>query len=120
MRHLRRLRHDRQAQPIRDRPRQHGAVGIAGLLAEQDEVGGLALERLREDGARRDEIGTAGGVVADEHRAVRAHRERLAQRVLRLCRPHRDEDDLALAAGVLQPKRLLDGVCVKRVERPFP
>ena len=59
----------------------------------------------------------AAAVVGDEHRAVGAHRQRLAQRVGRLRRAHRDEDDLALAAGVLEPQRLLDGVRVERVQR---
>ena len=119
MRHLRGLRDDRQPQPVRDGGPEDGAVGVVRLLAEQDQIGALALERLRERRAGGDEIGAGRPLVGDEHRAVGTHREGLAQGVLRLRRAERDEDDLALAAGVLQTEGLLDRVGVKRVERPL-
>src|SRR5205823_8426700 len=60
--------------------------------------------------------GARGGGVGDEHGAIGAHRERLAQRVERLLRPERDGDDLG--AGVaLEAQRLLDRVRVEVVER---
>jgi hypothetical protein len=39
---------DRASEPISDRGPEDGAVGVARLLAEQDEVHALALERGRE------------------------------------------------------------------------
>ena len=120
MRQLGRLRHDRQAEAVCNGGPQHRAVGVGGLLAEQDEVRALTLERLRERVARGDEVGSRAAFVADEHGAVGAHRERLAQRVLRLRRAERDEHDLALAGRVLQAERLLDRVRVEGVQRTFP
>ena len=115
-RELHRLRDDRPAEPLGDRRPEDGAVGVGGLLAEQDEVGVLLLERRREQPARRDEVGARGRVVGDEHGAVGAHRERLAQRVERLLRPERDGDDLGVGVA-LEAQRLLDRVRVEVVER---
>ena len=112
------LRDDGAAQPLGDRGPEHGAVGVGGLLAEEHEVGALALERLREDRARRDEIRARGARVGDEHGAVGAHRERLAERVGGLLGPERDDDDLGVGVA-LEPQRLLDGVRVEVVERPL-
>ena len=110
------LRDHRPLQALGDRGPEHGAVGVRGLLPEEDEVGLLALERLREREARGDEVGSGGAVVRDEDGAVGAHRQRLAQRVERALGAHRDDDDLALAGRVLQPQRLLDRVRVEGVQ----
>src|SRR6185437_9866965 len=65
------------------------------------------------------EIRARGTLVGDEHGAIGTHCQRLPQCVLRLRGPHRHEHDLARAPGVLQPEGFLDGVRVKRVERPL-
>ena len=80
---LGRLRDQRQAQPVGDGGPEDGAVRVGRLLPEEDEVGAFALERLRQHAAGGDEIGARRALVADEHGAVGAHRERLAQRVER-------------------------------------
>ena len=117
VRDLRRLRHDREAEAVCDRRPQHRAVRVAGLLPEQDQVRALALERLRQRIARGNEVGSCRRFVADEDRPVRAHRQSLAQRVLGLRRPHRDEDDFALSGRILQPEGLLDRIGVEGVQR---
>ncbi len=95
---------------------EDGAVGVGCLLAEEHDVRALALERLREDLARGDEVGACGAGVGDEDCPVGAHRQGLAERVRRFLRPERDDDDLALGVA-LQPQRLLDRVRVEMVER---
>src|SRR5439155_18513182 len=111
-----RLRDERAAQALGDGGPEDGAVGVAGLLAEEDELRILALQRLREHGARRDEVGAFGRLVRDEQDAVGAHRERLPQRLERPRRPERDDDDLRVRDPLLDPERLLDGVHVEGVE----
>src|SRR3954468_10662948 len=117
MRELGRLRDHREAEPVGDGGPEDPAVGVAGLLAEQDDVDAFALQCLRDRIARRDEIGACGGLVADENRTIGAHCERLAERVLRLRRAERHQDDLAVPRSVLQPERFLDRVRVERVQR---
>src|SRR6266540_2388214 len=118
-RQLRGLRHERHAQAVRNGGPEDGAVGVARLLAEQDHVGCLAFERLRKRETRRHEVRARGGGVADEHGAVGAHREPLAQRVESALGPQRHEHDLALAARLFHAQRLLDRVRVERVQRPL-
>ena len=111
------LRHHRPAQPFGHRRPQHRALGVARILAEEDEVGRLTLEHGGEHSARRERVGAGGGVVADEDRPVGAHRERLAHGVAGGRRPHCHEHHLAVAPGLLEAQRLLDGVRVEGVER---
>ena len=108
----------RPAEPVGHGRPEHGAVRVAGLLAEEDEVRLLPLERGRERSARGEQVRAGRGVVGDEQCTVGAHRERLAQRLHRLLGAERDDDDLA-SVRVLQPERLLDGVHVRRVEHAF-
>ena len=62
------------------------------------------------DGERLDLV-----VGLDQDRAVGAHRQRGAQRLLRLGRADRDRDDLGRDALLLQADRLLDRDLVERV-----
>ena len=113
------LRDHGPAQALRDRRPEHGAVGVCRLLAEEHEVGVLTLERGGEHAARADEVGAGSRVVGHEHGPVGAHRERLAEGVGGLRRPHRDEHDLPASGPVLDPERLLDGMGVEGVQRPL-
>ena len=81
------LRDERAAEAIRDGRPEHGAVGVRGLLSEQDERRLLALERERERVRGGDEVGADSAVVGDEHDPVGAHRKPLAQAVERLAGP---------------------------------
>ena len=65
------LRDQRALQPVGDRGPEHGAVGVVRLLAEEDEVGALALERGREHAAGGDEVRAGGGLVARRARRGR-------------------------------------------------
>ena len=88
-------------QAVGDGRPQHCTVRVARLLAEEDHLRLLALERFRKREARRDEVGALRRSVVDEHGAIGAHRESLAQRVERLLRTEGHEHDFPLA--LLQP-----------------
>ena len=93
------------------------AVVVDRLLAEDDELGlFLVDEGLQElgDGERLDDRALRR---LHEDAAVGAHRERGAERLLRLRRPDGDDDDLGRRALLLQPHRLFDGDLVERVHR---
>ena len=82
---------------------QHRAVRIAPLLAEEDEVGALALERLGERPSRGDEIRARERLVGEMYGPIGADRECLAERVRRLRRPHEERDDLSFPTRFLHP-----------------
>ena len=94
------------------------ALAVVGLLAEQHEVGRLALERLRQRVARRGHVGARERVVGQVHGAVGAERDRLVQRAHRARRAHRDGDDLVDLDGpaLADLHRRLDRVRVVRVQ----
>ena len=94
-----------------------GLVGVVvdRLLAEDDEARLLGLDDALQD--LGDASGSTASSVLTRMRAVGAHGERGAQRLLRLRRPDRDDDDLVGLAGFLQAERLLDGDFVERVHR---
>ncbi len=71
---------DRQAQTVGDGRPEDGPVGVARLLAEEDEVRAFALEGGGEDAAGGDQVGAFGRLVGDEHGAIGAHRKRAAER----------------------------------------
>ena len=56
------------------------ALAVVGLLAEQDEVGALALERLGQRVAGGGDVGAGERVVGQVHRAVGAERDGLVER----------------------------------------
>ena len=113
------LRDQRPAKPVGDGGPEDGAVGVARLLAEEDEIGLLALERLREHVARRHEVGARGRIVGDEQRPVGPHRERLAQRVDGLRGPD-EATTTSPSLRLLDPERLLDGVTSVALSAPSP
>ena len=78
----------------------------AHLLSEEDEVGFLALDKLRQDAG--DGQGLQRLCVVDHHvhGAVGAHGQRRPQRVLALLRPARHGHHLAQLLGLLQAHRL--------------
>ena len=103
--------------------RQHLAGGVEvvvdRLLAGDDETRLLLVDhRLQQlgDGQRLDVlVDVVGG--DDEDRAVGAHGEGGAQRLLRLLHADGDGDDLFGLAGFLQADGLLDGDLVEGVHR---
>ena len=94
------------------------ALAVVGLLAEQDEVGALLLERLGQRVARGGDVGAGDGLVAEVDGAVDAERDRLADRAVGGLGAHRHGDDLVDGHGarLLDPHGLFDGVRVVRVE----
>ena len=58
------------------------ALAVIRLLAQQDQVGRLGLEHLREGVARRADVGSGERVVAEVHGAVGAEGDGLVQRAL--------------------------------------
>jgi hypothetical protein len=118
-RQLRDLRDHGALEPLRDGGPEHGAVGVAGLLAEEDELRLLSGERSCEDSARGDEIRAGRLVVRDVDGAVCAHGERFPDRVRRGRRPHRHDDDLAVAGALLHAQGFLDGVGIEGIEGAF-
>ena len=89
------------------------AVVVDRLLAEDDHAGLLFLGDLGEDLGDAERLDLFVGL--DEDRAVGAHRQRGAQRLLRLGRADRDRDDLGRDALFLEAHGFLDGDFVERV-----
>ena len=118
---LRDLGDDRHAQPVGHRGPEDGAVAVGGLLAEQHQVGRLGLRS-----PRRARGSWPPGPSRRPPRPTPARRgRRPCARPLRIdssarLGAHRDEDDLAVARGVLQAQRLLDGVEVVRFSDRSP
>ena len=98
------------------------ALAVVGLLAEQDEVGALALQRLGERVAGGGDVGARDGGVGEVHGAVGAERDGLVQRADGALGAHRDGDDLldGHRAALFDLHRGLDGVGVIRVEVLLP
>ena len=94
------------------------ALAVVGLLAEQDEVGRLGLERLGQRVARAVDVGAGERLVGEVQRAVGAERDGLVQRAHRGLRAHRHRDDLVDLdrAALLELHGGLDGVRVERVQ----
>ena len=108
-RHLQVVGHDRA-----DRV----ALAVVGLLAEQDEVGRLGLQRLGQRVAGAVDVGAGERLVGQVERAVGAERHGLVERAHGGLRAHRDRDDLVDLdrAALLELHGGLDGVRVERVQ----
>ena len=88
-------------------------IVVDRLLAEDDQARLLLLGDLGENLGDRERLDLVVGL--DQDRAVGAHGERGAQRLLRLGRADRDRDDLGRDALLLEPDRFLDRDLVERV-----
>ena len=99
------------SEPARDAGADLRRVAVDRLLAGEDDVGrapGFAdlADRLSERVARRQSIGAGEEAVGEQHPAVRAEGQRLAQGVLGRRRSHRQHRHFA-AVLVAQPQRRL-------------
>ncbi|SJM32112.1 hypothetical protein BQ8482_240050 [Mesorhizobium delmotii] len=105
------------------RPAQKCGQHLAGLvrivvdrlLAENDKTGLFRLDHALQHLGDTQRLRLLVGL--DQDGAVGTHGQRGAQRLLRLLRPDRDNDDLFRLAGLLQPDRLFDRDLVERVHR---
>ncbi len=98
-----------EAEPAGDAGTDLRRVAVDRLLAGEDDVGrapGLAdlADRLGERVARRQSVGAGEETVGEQHRAIGAERERLAQRILGRRRTHGEDRHFA-ALLVAQPQR---------------
>ena len=94
------------------------ALAVVRLLAQQDQVGRLGLEHLRERVAGRVDVGALEGGVGQVDRAVGAERDGLVERADGALGAHRHRDDLldlGLAAFA-DLHRGLDAVGVEGVQ----
>ena len=120
--HLDHLRQRRHAEVLGHDGADRVALAVVGLLAEQDQVGALALEHLRERVARRGDVGARERRVGEVHGAIRAQGHGLVERAHGGLGAHRHGDDLLDRDGatLLDLHRRLDGVRVVRVEVLLP
>src|SRR5437763_1648182 len=88
------LRQRRHLQVIGDDRADRVALAVVRLLAQQHQVGLLALEHLRERVARGGDVRAGEALVGQVDRAVRAERNGLVKRAEGALRSHRDGDDL--------------------------
>ena len=116
--HLDDLRQRRHLQVVGDDGADRVALAVVGLLAEQHEVGALALEHLGQRVAGGGDVGARERVVGQVHRAVGAQRDGLVQRAHGGARAHRHGDDLLDLdhAALLDLHRGFDRVRVVGVE----
>ena len=104
-----------QAQQLRHRGRNAAGLTVGGAVAEDHEVELEGLESLGQRVGRALDIGAGERGVGDQHSAVGAHGQGLADGLVGLFRPHAEHRDLA-AMRLLKEERLLDRVLVVRVE----
>jgi hypothetical protein len=116
--HLDHLRQRRHPQVVGHDGADRVALAVVGLLAEEHQVGALALERLGQGVAGGGHVGAREPVVLEVHGAVGPQRDRLVQGAHGGARAHGHRDDLVHVdvPALLELHGRLDGVRVVRVE----
>ena len=116
--HLDHLRQRGHAEMLGHDRADRVALAVVGLLAQQHEIGALALERLGERVAGGGHVRAGELGVGQVHGAVRAERDCLVQSAHCAVGAHRHRDDLLdrHAAALSDLHRRLDRVRVVRVE----
>ena len=97
------------------------ALAVIALLAQQDQVGRLGLEHLRQGVARGADVGAGECVIAEVDRAVRAERDCLVQGACGGLGAHRHGDDLVDLDGpaLANLHRSFDSVRVEWIQVPL-
>src|SRR5262245_17573785 len=98
----------RPAQELGQLRRDRAHVVVDRLAPAQHELRRLLLDHGRERFRGGERVGRRPGRVVQMNRAIAAHREARAERLLHTVRTERDRDDLTLAPLFLDPERLLD------------
>ena len=106
----------RQPGQHRDARRDDPGTAVRRVDAREHEIEFEGLERGGEDPGRGDRARAADRRVGHEHAARRAHGQRLAHRLGRGGRRHREQDHLALAGRLDELERLLEDVLVIAVD----
>ena len=116
--HLDHLGERRHLQVVGHHGADRVALAVVRLLAQQDQVGALGLEHLRQRVAGGAHVRVGQGLVGEVHGAVGAERHGLVERAERGLRPHRHGHDLLDLDGAafLHLHGGLDGVGVERVQ----
>ena len=100
----------------------HAHPGISRLRPADHQVKAGLPEYLGQRVRGGPRVGPGQPVIQQVHRLVRAHRQRLADRLGRLVRAHGHDGDLGLGArlalGLGDLQALLDGVLVELVDEP--